>query len=596
MTQRPSDSGTPLVEGETSSIDRDWELLVRDHQNGSIESFRSTFNGILETKAQIKKVESTDRSDAGGVAKLSDAAHLVIDSSDVRHLQEIVARLARLVYHAGDLVSPLLSSFGGDNDALDRIPAGACLTTGDLAERYVEILANSLEFDCCSLFLWDDSRERLAMVASKGYNHAFAHHIYAVGEKALTLRIAKHGETITGDRETLKRDYPADFSDRCKYFIREGKLRNFLGLPLTLDGTVIGVAKLENKKRVRRFTGIPGFDEQIARSICKLFVADLSNVQACFVKTQSKNMVDLLTDCRRYAESCRDPIVIAGPAGVGKQLLARLIHHQSPSQGNLFRHIGCREIQSNHDISSMITAYVGGLADGKDGLSTLIQNTAGGTLYFDDLAGLTPDAQASFPGILDSLEDHQTVRIIVSVPFCLDDPEAKSNLEDSLRARLFGRTIKMPLLSERRGDIELLVRHFAEELYFRKGRGQPPDLVKAELKHDDFVAQFSRTLTDHPGSPQVQTLREIVEKACTRRKSMSEVLARERGADDNFLRLDKAGRDERVRELFDEKMVKDDWTGKQLAQHLGINHRTLQKYFTDLGLRSPRSKKRNQGG
>jgi len=38
--------------------------------------------------------------------------------------------------------------------------------------------ADVLQVDCCSMFLWDEQRQRLAMVASKGYLPSFHHYVY----------------------------------------------------------------------------------------------------------------------------------------------------------------------------------------------------------------------------------------------------------------------------------------------------------------------------------------------------------------------------------------------------------------------------------
>ena len=536
-----------------------------------------------------------------GNASHRDAVHFIVETPPTASLEHVCARLLSHAYSFRRFSGAILSRLAGREGPLSPLAPGARLTVVELAKAYVHILSDTLRFDCCSLYLWDSRGRRLAVVAAKGYKPEWADHAYTASRKALTLLIGEKGKTIRGSAQQLKGDHPNDWTGRCNDYIARGKWRNTLGIPLVLDGRIVGVAKLENTIDQLRSHEITDEDEDVASLICRSFLSELSNVEAAFVKTQSPAMVSVLDDCHEKAALANDPILLTGFRGVGKTLLARYIHLHSPRRDRPFKRVNCTEDRDARRTSRMLLDYVasGQFANGNGEFKTLIRENSGGTVYFEDLTALTGEAQASFPAVIENLHDDD-VRVIASVPLDLSDPKVRSRilsrsapaaengiprLESTLLPLFIGATVNVPGLSERTGDIPLLVRHFMAELYCKRGMGVAPDYF------DDEIDAFTRACArEARKGMQVSQLRTVVERACLTRQKLATVLKDLQ--QERFDELTPQEKEEWIRVACEDWMANPDRTGEDVADDIGIDHRTLQKYMTKLGVRSPRTIRR----
>jgi DNA-binding NtrC family response regulator len=156
-------------------------------------------------------------------------------------------------------------------------------------------------------------------------------------------------------------------------------------------------------------------------------------------------------------------VLFRGEAGTGKDLAARVLHARSGRQGELVR------------------LDVRGLAgDGGEAVDTALDRARGGTLVLDEIADLTPVAQARLLGRLD---DGGDVRLASTTRRGAD---GLSGLRDDLLARLTTVEVALPKLAARGEDLELLLEHFLRLFARRHGLSPKPldtsaiDLLRAQ--------------------------------------------------------------------------------------------------------------------
>jgi len=146
-------------------------------------------------------------------------------------------------------------------------------------------------------------------------------------------------------------------------------------------------------------------------------------------------------------------LVVSGPTGAGKTLLARSVH-----------------AASSRAEAPFVTISAGDTGD-DEALATRIGAAAGGTLLIEEPARLPPEAQTRLARQIDAARP--SARLIAT----LTEPAATliedGRLSDDLYYRLAGATLALPPLSERGEDVMLLARHFlAEAATAGTGRGR----------------------------------------------------------------------------------------------------------------------------
>lgn len=162
------------------------------------------------------------------------------------------------------------------------------------------------------------------------------------------------------------------------------------------------------------------------------------------------------------------PIFIVGPTGTGKELLAKAIHVKGDRSGEPFIAINCgaipKELLESELFGYKKGAFTGAVND-HEGLFIAANN---GTILLDEIGEMPKDLQVR---LLRVLEDYKVrplghteeislnVRVIAASNHSIEELKSKY-LRDDLFFRLAVIVIELPPLSERRGDIPLLVETF----------------------------------------------------------------------------------------------------------------------------------------
>ncbi len=166
-------------------------------------------------------------------------------------------------------------------------------------------------------------------------------------------------------------------------------------------------------------------------------------------------------------------VLIEGETGVGKSLLAKIIHHGSCRRDGPFVDLHCGAIPSTL-IESELFGHVKGAFTGAERKRIgKFQLADGGTLFLDEISTIGPDIQVKLLKAIDAQRffpvgsDNAVqvdVRIIAATNESLPALVREKRFREDLYYRLKVVTLSIPPLRERKTDIPLLVNHFLEQL------------------------------------------------------------------------------------------------------------------------------------
>jgi two-component system nitrogen regulation response regulator NtrX len=199
-------------------------------------------------------------------------------------------------------------------------------------------------------------------------------------------------------------------------------------------------------------------------------------------------------------------VMIVGPAGVGKEVAARLLHGWSQRANGPFTVVSAANMTPER-----VEEELFGVEEGGDLVRPgLLEQAHGGTLFLDEIADMPITTQGrilrvltdqSFTRVGGTRVVRVDVRVVSATARDLTHEIAESRFREDLYYRLNVVPVLIPSLSERREDIPALVDHFVAH-YAAERRVPPP-----EVATDAMVALQSY---DWPGN--VRQLRNVVER------------------------------------------------------------------------------------
>ncbi len=204
------------------------------------------------------------------------------------------------------------------------------------------------------------------------------------------------------------------------------------------------------------------------------------------------------------------PVYISGESGSGKELVARLIHQQSPRHDQPFIAINCgaipHELMESEFFGHKKGSFTGAVSDKKG----LFQAAEGGTLFLDEIADLPQSLQVKLLRALQEKKirpvgDHQEIPVNVRLLSATHRNLAAMVQEGSFRQDLYYRInvidLNLPPLRERKSDIPILINHTLEKLTDKNS--DIPKLSPAAFK----------ALQNYPFPGNVRELENILERA-----------------------------------------------------------------------------------
>ncbi len=203
-------------------------------------------------------------------------------------------------------------------------------------------------------------------------------------------------------------------------------------------------------------------------------------------------------------------VLITGPNGSGKELVARWIHERSQRANSPLVEVNCAAIPSELIESELFGhkkgSFTGAIADrpGK------FEQANGGTLFLDEIGDMSLDAQAKVLRALqenkitrvgDSKEIRVDVRVIAATNKDLRKEIECGRFREDLYHRLAVIVVNVPSLNERRDDIPLLIEHFNRRI--SDDYGHPPK---------QFTPEAIRALQDYNWTGNIRELANVVER------------------------------------------------------------------------------------
>lgn len=198
------------------------------------------------------------------------------------------------------------------------------------------------------------------------------------------------------------------------------------------------------------------------------------------IVTRNESMFRIFKYIEAVGKS-REPVLITGETGVGKELTARAIHRISSLTGPMVS-LNIAGLDDSVFSDTMFGHAKGAFTGADSHRAGLIEKAAGGTLFLDEIGDLSPPSQVKLLRLLQEGEyfslgsdavKRSNVRIVVATNEDIWTLQRNGKLRTDLIYRLKTHHIHLPPLSERTCDLPLLIRKFAETAASRLGKTPP---------------------------------------------------------------------------------------------------------------------------
>lgn len=299
------------------------------------------------------------------------------------------------------------------------------------------------------------------------------------------------------------------------------------------------------------------------------------------------------------------PVFICGESGVGKEVVARMIHLRSSRRNQAFVKVNCAALPGELLESELFGFEQGaftGAVRAKPGKFELANK---GTIFLDEIAEMSTHLQAK---LLHVLQDHQysrlggrhlidtDVRVLAATNVEVQEAMQSGRFREDLYYRLNVLSINVPPLRERTSEIPLLFRHFLEKYSEKFAKAAPAPskhLLDAAANYpwpgnlrelENFVKRYV-ILEDDEGS-----LRELIEMSSARHRTsprQETTVPREQG----LKALVRGLKDEAEMEAIADALEKTRWCRKDAAKMLGISYKALLYKMRQFNLDTPRSRR-----
>jgi len=271
---------------------------------------------------------------------------------------------------------------------------------------------------------------------------------------------------------------------------------DYITKPFNIDELDLKIKKIQEKKRLEK--------ENIA---LKVSLAPDKDIPFIAKSKMMKKVIEVINNIS--GSDCN--VLITGESGVGKGLVAKLIHYTGLRKDRPFLGINCaiftEELLASELFGHEKGAFTGAVAT-KQGLIEIANN---GTLFLDEIGVMSPNLQAKLLKVTEDKEFFRVggtrpirvnVRFIAATNQNINVLISNEKFREDLYYRLNVMDIYIPPLRERKEDIIPLTKHFLEK-----------HSKKANKKIDGFTKEAMDVLMSYSFPGNVRELENIIERA-----------------------------------------------------------------------------------
>jgi DNA-binding NtrC family response regulator len=209
-------------------------------------------------------------------------------------------------------------------------------------------------------------------------------------------------------------------------------------------------------------------DSKLRQRSLKLDNELLENFEFEGMIGRSPLMLGLISQVRRIAPHFRS-VLVTGPTGVGKELVARALYRLSPGRNGKFVALNCSSISEGLAESELFGHVKGAFTGAQQDKVGIFEYADGGTALLDEIGEMPLALQAKLLRVLQNNELQRVgspavrkvdVRVVAATHRDLPEMVREGKFREDLYFRLCMVELKVPSLAERPEDIQLLERHF----------------------------------------------------------------------------------------------------------------------------------------
>lgn len=203
-------------------------------------------------------------------------------------------------------------------------------------------------------------------------------------------------------------------------------------------------------------------------------------------------------------------VLITGPNGTGKELVAHWLHEKSERSSGPLIEVNCAAIPSELIESELFGHVKGAFTSAVRDRAGRFEAANGGTIFLDEIGDMSLSAQAK---VLRALEESKVqrvgsdkdikvdVRVIAATNKNLGKEIEEGKFREDLYHRLAVILIQVPPLNDRRDDIPLLIEHFSTKIAEQNGTAPK-----------SFSAKAIKQLQEYDWTGNIRELRNVVER------------------------------------------------------------------------------------
>jgi DNA-binding NtrC family response regulator len=276
----------------------------------------------------------------------------------------------------------------------------------------------------------------------------------------------------------------------------------YITKPFKLDHVLLKIKKLHDRNVLKK--------DNVA---LKTFFGMKKQVFIVAQDPKMKKILEMVEGIKN--SSCN--VLLTGESGVGKNLLAKIIHFTSLRSEDAFLSINCATLTEELLASELFGHEKGSFTGAIRAKHGLVENADRGTLFLDEIAEISPSLQAK---LLKVIEDGEFYRVGGTTPLRVDvrfiastnQQVRKCIMEGRFREDLYYRLnvmeISIPPLRERKEDIEPLCYFFLEK-----------HLPRSNKKISGFADETLKILKSYTFPGNVRELENLIERAIILEKS-----------------------------------------------------------------------------